>query len=205
MYCSRKKQPVGNLTSFQPAVFCCYSTSICFFANLFFAGCFLLLQSFIMKITAIENDIKDMQLSYKHWVSSKNHRALDFKRTSAANEDFDPEEYYISSLFVTCDSWCFSFRWVRIRLLPCRFRDCHSDLCQIFFVWNKTFFNRFSAGYCSRSLAHGVVSGFGYRRVEWPFHHHYCQIHSDLEWYSTWQGSKFGLNNLSIFLRGADF
>jgi len=54
-----------------------------------------------MKITAKEND---MQLSYKHWVSSKNHRALDFKRMSAANEDFDPEEHCVSSLFVTCDS-----------------------------------------------------------------------------------------------------
>jgi len=45
-----------------------------------------------------------MQLSYKHWVSSKNNRVSKFKRMSAANEDFDPEEYYISSLFVTCDS-----------------------------------------------------------------------------------------------------
>jgi len=25
---------------------------------------------------------------------------------------------------------------------------------------------------------------------------------NDPEWYSTWQGSKFGLKNLSIFLRG---
>jgi len=74
MHCSSKKQPVGNLTS---------------------------LWSFTMKITAKEND---MQLSYKHWGSSKNHRALDFKRMSAANEDFDPEEHYVSSLFVTCDS-----------------------------------------------------------------------------------------------------
>ena len=77
MHCSRKKQPVGNLTS---------------------------LWSFIMKITAKENDINDMQQSYKHWVSSKNHRALDFKCMPAVNEDFDPEEHYISSLFVTCDS-----------------------------------------------------------------------------------------------------
>jgi len=97
-----------------------------------------------------------MQQSYKHWVSSKNHRALDFKCMPAVNEDFDPEEHYISSLFVTCDSW-----WVCIRLVPCRFRDCHSDLCQIFLVWNKTFFNRFSGRYCSRSWVHGAVGGFG--------------------------------------------
>jgi len=51
---------------------------------------------------------------------------------SAANEDFDSEEHYISSLFITCDSWCFSVRWVCVRLVTCRFRDCHSDLCQIF-------------------------------------------------------------------------
>jgi len=61
-----------------------------------------------MKIMSKENDINDMQLSYKT-VSSKNHRILDFKRMSAANKDFDPEEHYISSLFITCDI-CFSFR-----------------------------------------------------------------------------------------------
>jgi len=44
-----------------------------------------------------------MQLSYQHWVSSKNRRALDFKRMPAANEDFDPEEDYIASLFNICD------------------------------------------------------------------------------------------------------
>jgi len=38
-----------------------------------------------------KNDINDMQLSYKHWVSLKNHCSLDFKCMSAANEDFDPE------------------------------------------------------------------------------------------------------------------
>jgi len=43
-----------------------------------------------------------MQLSYKHWVSSKNRRA--FKRTSAENEDFDPEEHFISSLCIRFDS-----------------------------------------------------------------------------------------------------
>jgi len=52
---------------------------------------------------------------------------------SAINEDFDSEEHYISLLFITCDLWSFSFRWVCIRIVPCRFRDCHSDLCQIFF------------------------------------------------------------------------
>jgi len=57
-----------------------------------------------MKTTATENDLNDMQVSYKHWVSSKNHRALDFKCMSAANEDFDPEEHYISLLFITSDS-----------------------------------------------------------------------------------------------------
>jgi len=62
-----------------------------------------------MKIMAKENDINNTQLSYKHWVSSKNHCALVFKRMSAANEDFDPEEHYISSFFITCDL-CFSFR-----------------------------------------------------------------------------------------------
>jgi len=60
MHCSSKKTPVGNLTS---------------------------LWSFITKITAKENDINDMQLSNKYWVSSKNRRALDFKRMSATNED----------------------------------------------------------------------------------------------------------------------
>jgi len=35
---------------------------------------------------------KLMKLSYKHLVSSKNCHALDFKCTSAENEDFDPEE-----------------------------------------------------------------------------------------------------------------
>jgi len=40
-----------------------------------------------MKTTATENDLNDMQFSCKHWVSSKNHRTLDFKRMSAANED----------------------------------------------------------------------------------------------------------------------
>jgi len=34
-------------------------------------------------------DINDMQLSCKHWVSSKNHRALDFKCMSVAKEDFE--------------------------------------------------------------------------------------------------------------------
>jgi len=52
-----------------------------------------------MKITAKENDMNDMQLSYKHWVSSKNRCALDFKRMSATNE----EEHYISLLFITYD------------------------------------------------------------------------------------------------------
>jgi len=70
MHCSSKKQPVENLTSSW---------------------------SFIMKITAKENNMNDMQLSYKHWVSSKNRCALDVKRTSATNE----AEHYISSLFVT--------------------------------------------------------------------------------------------------------
>jgi len=56
-----------------------------------------------MKIIAEDDDINDMQLSCKHWVSSKNRRALDFKRMSAANEDFDSEEHYISSLFITFD------------------------------------------------------------------------------------------------------
>jgi len=51
MHCSSKKQPVENLTS---------------------------LWSLIMKITAKENDMNDMQPSYKHWVSSKNRCALDF-------------------------------------------------------------------------------------------------------------------------------
>jgi len=82
MHCSSKKQPVENLTN---------------------------LWSFIMKITAKENDINNMQLSYKHWVPSKNRCALDFKCMSAAKKDFDPEEHYISSLFITCDL-CFSFR-----------------------------------------------------------------------------------------------
>jgi len=77
MHCSSTKQLVENLTR---------------------------LWSFIIKVTAKENNINDMQLSYKHWVSSKNHRTLDFKCMSAANEDFDPEEHYISSLFITCDS-----------------------------------------------------------------------------------------------------
>jgi len=56
-----------------------------------------------MKTTAKENDMNNMQLSYKHWVSSTNRCALDFKRMSAANEDFDSEEHYISLLCVTCD------------------------------------------------------------------------------------------------------
>jgi len=90
-----------------------------------------------MRKTAKENDINDMQLSYKHWVSSKNRCASDFKRMSATNEDFDSEEHCISSFFITCDLWCFSFSWVCIPLVPCRFHDCHSDLCQIFFVWNQ--------------------------------------------------------------------
>jgi len=76
MHYNSKKQPVENLKS---------------------------LWSFIMKITAKENYMNDMQLSYKHWVSSKNSCALDFKRMSAANEDFDSEEHYISLLFITCD------------------------------------------------------------------------------------------------------
>jgi len=76
MHCSSKKQLVENLTS---------------------------LWSFIMKITAKDNDINNMQLSYKHWVSSKNLCALDFKCMSATTEDFDSEEHYISLLFITCD------------------------------------------------------------------------------------------------------
>jgi len=89
MHCSNKKQPVENLTS---------------------------LWSFIMKVTAKENDLNDMQLSYKHWVSSENRWALDFKRMSATNEDFDSEEHYISMLFITCELWYFSFRWVCLPL-----------------------------------------------------------------------------------------
>jgi len=58
MHCSSKKQPVENLTS---------------------------LWTFIMKTTAKENDVKDMQLSYKHWFFSKNRCVLDFKRMSATN------------------------------------------------------------------------------------------------------------------------
>jgi len=76
MHCSSKKQPVENLTS---------------------------LWSLIMKITAKENDMNDMQPSYKHWVSSKNRCALDFQHMSATNKDFDSEEHYISLLCVTCD------------------------------------------------------------------------------------------------------
>ena len=38
-----------------------------------------------MKTTAKENDVKDMQLSYKHWFFSKNRCVLDFKRMSATN------------------------------------------------------------------------------------------------------------------------
>jgi len=56
-----------------------------------------------MKIMAEDNNINDMQLSCKHWVSSKNRRALDFKRMSATNENFDPEEHCISSSFITFD------------------------------------------------------------------------------------------------------
>jgi len=56
------------------------------------------LWSFIMKIKAKENAINDMQLPYKHWVPSKNRHALDFKCTSAVNEDFDPED--ISSFII---------------------------------------------------------------------------------------------------------
>jgi len=56
-----------------------------------------------MKIMAKEKDTKNMQLSYKHWVSLKNCRASDFKRMSATNEYFDPEEHHISSLLITCD------------------------------------------------------------------------------------------------------
>jgi len=52
-----------------------------------------------MKIMATENDMNDMQLSYKYWVSSTNRCALDFKRISATNE----EKHYISLLFITCD------------------------------------------------------------------------------------------------------
>jgi len=44
-----------------------------------------------MKITAKENNMNDMQLSYENWVSSKNRCALDFKRISATNEDFDSD------------------------------------------------------------------------------------------------------------------
>jgi len=51
-----------------------------------------------MKIKAKENAINDMQLPYKHWVPSKNRHALDFKCTSAVNEDFDPED--ISSFII---------------------------------------------------------------------------------------------------------
>jgi len=42
-----------------------------------------------MKITAKENNMDDMQLSYKHWFSSKNRCALDFKRMSVTNQDSD--------------------------------------------------------------------------------------------------------------------
>ena len=56
-----------------------------------------------MEITAKENDMNNMQLSYEHWVSSKNCCALDFKRMSATTEDFDSEEHYISLLCITCD------------------------------------------------------------------------------------------------------
>jgi len=52
-----------------------------------------------MKITAKENDINNTQLSYKHWVSSKNHCALGFKHMSATNEDFDSEKHYISFFY----------------------------------------------------------------------------------------------------------
>jgi len=57
-----------------------------------------------MKIKAKENDMNDMQLSYKHWVSSKNRCTLDFKRMSATNKDLDSEEHYISLVFIACDS-----------------------------------------------------------------------------------------------------
>jgi len=56
-----------------------------------------------MEITAKENDMNNMQLSYEHWVSSKNRCALDFKHMSATNKDFDSEEHYISLLCITCD------------------------------------------------------------------------------------------------------
>jgi len=52
-----------------------------------------------MKITSKDNDMNDMQLSYKHWVPSKNRCALDFKRMSATTEDSDSEEHYISLFF----------------------------------------------------------------------------------------------------------
>jgi len=64
-----------------------------------------------MKITAKENDINDMQLSYKHGFLLKTivHWTSNACQLSAANKDFDPEKHYISLLFITCDL-CFSFR-----------------------------------------------------------------------------------------------
>jgi len=91
---------------------------------------------FCRKGSGQRKDINNTQLSYKHWVSSKNRCTLDFKRMSATNEDFDSEEHYISFFFITYDLWWLSFRWVCVPLVPCRFRDWHSDLCQIFFVSN---------------------------------------------------------------------
>ena len=134
MQCSSKKQPVENLTSWW---------------------------SFTMKITAKENDINNTQLSYKHWVSFKNRCALDFKRMSTTNEDFDSGEHCIPFfLFITCDLWWFSFRWVCVPLVPCQFRDCQWFVPNLFCL-KLTFFNRFSAGHFSRSWAHGAVGGFG--------------------------------------------
>jgi len=56
-----------------------------------------------MKITAKENDINNTQLSCKHWVSSKNRCALDFKRMSAAKILTQKNIVYHFYLFITCD------------------------------------------------------------------------------------------------------
>jgi len=162
MHCISKKQLVENLTS---------------------------LLSFIMKITSKDNDKNDMQLSYKHWNTGFLPRTVAHWTSNACQPQpniLTQKNIIFHCFFITCDLWCFSFRWICIPLVPCRFRDCHSDFYQIFFVWNELSLIVSVPGIAAD---HGpTVQLLDLVREEWNdlFNHHYCQIHSDPEWYSTW-------------------
>jgi len=57
-----------------------------------------------MKVTAKDNDMNDMQLSYKHWVSSKNRCALDSNTCQPQKKILTQSTlYFIVVYYSTCD------------------------------------------------------------------------------------------------------